>query len=291
MVWQGEAFCILLGKCLEVAVHVILCGIIGRSSRGIRRVTVSYWRMLSTRSSRGAYQKWVDLTGDDSWSFDSLLPYFKRSAHFTPPENDLRPPNSTALYNSTVYDTTGGPLQVSYPAWVNPISSWLGAGLNSLGLRQLPGLADGNLFGWGYTAFTIDHESQTRSSSEASYLREASVETTNLNVYKNTLAKRINFGDGEQPQAKSVTVNSGGIEYEINAAQEIILSAGVVRFAKISCYPAGLTTVVSVTTTTSCVWHWASTDFRYDEHIGCRRATWCWTEHDGKSVHRLWVVG
>lgn len=109
---------------------------------------------------------------------------------------------------------------------MNPISSWLGLALTALGLQQLPGLADGNIFGWGYTAFTQDPRTQSRSSSEASYLREALRETTNLVVYKNTIAKRVLF-DTEK-HATGVTVNSGGVTYQINATREVILSAGAV---------------------------------------------------------------
>lgn len=150
-----------------------------------------------------------------------------KSARFHPPDDQRsRLPNSTTTYNQSVFSADGGPLQVGYPAWVNPISSWIGLGLTALGLQQLPGLADGNIFGWGYTAFTQDPQTQTRSSSEASYLREALRQTTNLAVYKNTIAKKVLF-DTEK-QATGVIVNSGGVTYQINATKEVILSAGVV---------------------------------------------------------------
>ena len=150
-----------------------------------------------------------------------------KSAQFHPPIDQIsRLANSSASYNQSVFSTDGGPLQVGYPAWVNPISSWIGLGLTALGLQQLPGMADGNIFGWGYTAFTQDPQTQTRSSSEASYLREALRETTNLAIYKNTIAKSVLF-DTEK-QATGLIVNSGGVTYQINATKEVILSAGAV---------------------------------------------------------------
>ena len=159
--------------------------------------------------------------------FDNFLPFFMKSAQFHPPNNQTsRLPNTTTLYNQSVFTADGGPLQVGYPAWVNPISSWIGLGLTALGLQQLPGMADGNILGWGYTAFTQDPKTQTRSSSEASYLREALRETTNLVVYKNTMAKSVLFDS--QKQATGVLVNSGGVTYQINATKEVILSAGAV---------------------------------------------------------------
>ena len=149
-----------------------------------------------------------------------------KSAQFHPPNETTRLTNSSSLYDQSVFSATGGPLQVGYPAWVNSISSWIGLGLNALGLKELPALSDGNIFGWGYTAFTIDPRSQTRSSSEASYLREALTETTNLLIFKNTMAKTVIFDSDKR--AVGVAVDSGGLVYQVNATQEVILSAGAV---------------------------------------------------------------
>ena len=149
-----------------------------------------------------------------------------KSAQYHPPNEPDRLANSSALYDDTVFNQSGGPLQVGYPAWVNPISSWIGRGLSALGLKELPGLSNGEIFGWGYVAFTQDPRTQTRSSSEASYLREALAETANLAIYKNTMVKRVLF-DGEK-RAVAVLVESGGYTYQINATKEIIVSAGAV---------------------------------------------------------------
>lgn len=201
----------------------ILCGIIGKSGSAVSEMG----RLLKAiRSSRGAYQKWAELTGDQAYAFENFLPYFMKSAQFHPPDETTRLANSTTLYNKSVFSANGGPLQVGYPAWVNPISSWIGQALTALGLQQLPGLADGNIFGWGYTAFSQDPQTQTRSSSEASYLREALTETNNLAIYKNTLAKRVLFDATKK--AIGIVVNSGGITYQLNATKEVILSAGAV---------------------------------------------------------------
>lgn len=82
----------------------------------------------------------------------------------------------------------------------------------------------GTLLGWSWLAVELDPVTQTRSSSEA-YLRQAFLENTNVVMYKNTLAKKINIENGT---AKSVAVNSGGVSYSLSARKEVILSAGVV---------------------------------------------------------------
>ena len=193
----------------------------------VRQTCIVQTYLVETiRSSRGGYQKWVELTGDEAFSFDNFLPYFTKSAQFHPPNQSTRLSNSTTLYDSSVFSADGGPLQVGYPAWINPISSWIGRGLTALGLQQLPGMSNGDIFGWSYVAFTQDPKTQTRSSSEASYLREALIQTSNLLIYKNSLAKRVVF-DGAN-KATSLIVDSGGVSYQLNATEEVIISAGAV---------------------------------------------------------------
>ena len=183
-------------------------------------------------ASKGALNKWVELTGDESYSFENMLPWYKKSAEFTLPNKDHRLENATTLYDESLWSNPrGGPLQVGYPNWANPISSWIARGLEHLGLKNLPGFADGNLDGYAYTTFSLDAKSQTRSSSEASFLRAALREDTNLNVYKNTMAKKILFD--ENKKAIGAVVESGGIEYTLSANQEVIVSAGAVSLASV----------------------------------------------------------
>ena len=117
-------------------------------------------------------------------------------------------------------------MKVGYPSWVNGISSWIADSLLSLNITELPGFTSGKLLGWSYVAETIDSQTQTRSSAETSYLREALAETTNLQIYKTTTAKQILFNASNH--ATGLRVDSGGFEYQISANKEVIVSAGAV---------------------------------------------------------------
>lgn len=180
--------------------------------------------MWNWRGSCGAFNKWASQVGDDSYSFDNLLPFFQRSKQFHPPNATQRSENTAVQFNASDWSPTGGPVQVSYPQWVNPISSWLGRAFTELGMKELPSLLSGTLLGWSWLPYQLDPVTQTRSSSEA-FLREALIQNTNLIMYKNTLAKRIRF---ENKAAKGVEVDSGGMPFNIDARREVILSAGVV---------------------------------------------------------------
>ncbi len=69
---------------------------------------------VTSRGSRGSYQQWADMVGDQSYTFDNFLPYFKKSHIFTPPNTAKRAPNATALYNPAAFSPLGGPHHVSY---------------------------------------------------------------------------------------------------------------------------------------------------------------------------------
>lgn len=71
---------------------------------------------------------------------------------------------------------------------------------------------------------TLDPSTETRSSSETSFLLEA-ISKTPLQVYQSTLVKRILF---EKQKATGVLVNKAGGTYTISARKEVLLAAGPV---------------------------------------------------------------
>ena len=116
---------------------------------------------------------------------------------------------------------------MSFPNHANAISSWFKLAMNELGLKEILGFTGGHLLGFQYLTLSIDRETQTRSSSEASYLRKALGLYDNLTVYTSALAKKIIF-DGDK-RATGVIVNSAGMNYTLTAKKEVILSAGAFR--------------------------------------------------------------
>lgn len=173
----------------------------------------------SSRAPIGAYEKWADTVGDQSYTFENLLPYYQKSVNFSAPKDDIRPQNATPKFNTSAFSTTGGPLKVTYPNWANALASWYVLALAELGLKEAPDFNSGSLLGYQYIQTTIDIDTQTRSSSETSFGRQALVQTTNLNIYKSTLAKKILFNANKT--ATGVVVNSGGVGYTISGNREL----------------------------------------------------------------------
>ena len=206
----------------------------------------------------------------------------------------MTPTNVSLPYNAADFSNTGGPLQVSFPAYFNAITSWIGNAFGEQGFTRLNGFFDGRLFGWSYFAYTVDPTSQTRSSSETAFLREALRETTNLNFYKQTQAKKIILNDCKT--ATGVLVNTARVEYTISAAKEVIVSAGSVSPSKLlvldllsSCCTTridGSHGLVLLTATPHGFRHRSSLDSESQQCPPLRRPPRCRPEHVGQLLLR-----
>ncbi|KAL2836348.1 hypothetical protein BJY01DRAFT_222030 [Aspergillus pseudoustus] len=179
--------------------------------------------MVYHRGTKDSYDQWADITGDDSWSWDSVLPYFKRSCTVTDPDMTKRDTNASVVYNAAVFDNSlKGPLQVTWPNFGSPFNTYVETGLESIGILPGQDMNSGSLNGSAWAATTVDPKDQSRSSSKTSFLGEMLLKL-NFKVYAHTLAKKINFSG---TKATSVKVETLGIPYTLTAKKEIIVSAG-----------------------------------------------------------------
>ncbi|KAM0334528.1 hypothetical protein ACHAQA_001558 [Verticillium albo-atrum] len=180
--------------------------------------------MVYQRGTKQSYQKWADALGDDSYTWDALQPHFKRTARLTGPAAS-RFANASAEYNAAAFSPAGGPLQVSYANYAQPFSTWLEPALNEIGIPDADDFNSGSLMGAQYCASTIDPSSQTRDSSQTSFLRDAQGRS-NLKVYTATLARKIVFDGNKRATGVVVTSALGLGQYTLRARNEVILSAG-----------------------------------------------------------------
>ncbi|KAH6660299.1 glucose-methanol-choline oxidoreductase [Truncatella angustata] len=176
-----------------------------------------------SRSSKGAFQLLADSVGDQSWTWDQVLPYYRKSMDFTPPDAATRLANATPTYNAAA-TTQGGPLDITYPAYAQSWSTWVAKGLAAIGISPIGALIEGNLLGSTWALNTADHGTGHRASSDTAYLRPV-LGRSNLVVFTDSLAERIIFNSNKE--ATSVTVTTNGASLTLSAKKEIILSAGV----------------------------------------------------------------
>lgn len=182
--------------------------------------------MAYHRGTVGAYRRWADLVDDQSYVFDKVLPYFKRTSALTPP-NPLKrnSPNATVKYDPSVFDNSlRGPLQVSWGNWVDPTQTWLSLALQAIGQALNPnGLSSGKVNGGAWVPTTINPRDATRSTSKSSYL-DSHPDQQPI-VYLHSQASKVLFDKNKK--ATGVSLSTNGQTYVLSAKKEVILSAGV----------------------------------------------------------------
>lgn len=179
--------------------------------------------MTYQRGTIGAYKQWADQVGDQSYAFEQFLPYFEKSLHFTPPNQNKRAQNSTPEYDLSTLGNGAGPLSVTFANYAQAFSSWAQKGLSEIGIHPINGFTSGKLLGSSYSVNTINQSTMIRDSSETAFLQPA-LKNPNLYVFQSTLGKKIIFDVNKK--ATGVQVDTEGKLYTLFANKEVVLSAG-----------------------------------------------------------------
>jgi choline dehydrogenase len=161
--------------------------------------------MIYIRGNRADYDEWA-AGGAEGWSYDDVLPYFKRS------EDNER--------GEGVFHGTGGPLRVSDSRAMSPLVEAMLEASRLAGHEHNPDFNGAVQDGVG--RFQLTQRNGLRCSTAAAFLHPVE-ERPNLDVITDAMALRILF-DGAR--AVGVEVSRGGKVEEIRADREVILSAG-----------------------------------------------------------------
>lgn len=161
--------------------------------------------MTFTRGARGDFDRW-SRGGASGWSYDEVLPYFKRM--------------ESAEAGPSAARGGDGPVGVSWTRSNDPLNkAWIDA-FKAAGLPVKDDLSAGDPYGIGRTQHTI-HNGR-RASAASAYLRPA-LKRRNLTVATGAAATKILF---EGKRAVGVGYTRGGAEIEARAEREVILCGG-----------------------------------------------------------------
>lgn len=191
-------------------------GFAGKALSGGAALNVGAW----TRGPAVCYDRWADLTGDKSWSFQELLPYFRRCESFDAPHADGR------------YHGRDGPMRLSSPAANRglhyPLFDDLKSAWQSMdrSLKWLPDINTGSLLGMGEPPTTFFQNNERQFPHLAYNLKGVEI-LTNSTVHKVLLRSQTRAGEYI---ATGIRLVSGR---EILATQEVIVSAGAYNSPKI----------------------------------------------------------
>jgi choline dehydrogenase len=161
--------------------------------------------MIYLRGNRADYDGWA-AGGAEGWSYDEVLPYFKRSE-----DNDR---------GEDAFHGVGGPLSVSDSRSMTPLVDTMLEASELAGLDYNPDFNGARQEGVG--RFQSTQRNGLRHSTAAAFLRPAEARP-NLEVITGAMALRILF---EGTRAVGVEVARGSGVEELRAEREVILSAG-----------------------------------------------------------------
>ncbi|BCQ55404.1 GMC family oxidoreductase [Burkholderia gladioli] len=172
--------------------------------------------MVYVRGQRGDYDDWAAASGERGWSYEQVLPYFRRL-------------ETHPLAQSTPEWHGGeGRIHVTpMTADVHPIVHQFLAGCGELGLPHTPDMNGAQFEGAGiYELNTRDGE---RCSSGVAYLHP-SLSRKNLTLLSEALVRRVSF---EGKRATGIAYAHQGREHHVSARREVILCAGAVDTPKL----------------------------------------------------------
>ena len=161
--------------------------------------------MLYVRGDRWDYDHWA-AQGNPGWSFEDVLPYFKKAEH-----------NETL---DNAFHGKGGPLNVAEIQTPSPIHQRF---LQAAAHCGLPGVADYNgLTRDGAFMYQVTQKNGERCSAAKAYLTP-NLSRKNLTVLTGAQTERVLLAG---KRAVGVRVNIGAKSQDLRASREVILSAG-----------------------------------------------------------------
>jgi choline dehydrogenase len=164
--------------------------------------------MIFVRGQSQDYDLWAQM-GATGWSFQDVLPYFKKLEAFADGESELRGGK--------------GPIYIVRVSERPPISEAFIEAAKQAGFPYNPDYNGASQEGFGY--YQVNQHKGRRWSAADAYLRPA-LSRANLKVQTHAHVTRINF---EGRRAVGVTFRIGMDEREVRARAEVILAAGAVQ--------------------------------------------------------------
>ncbi len=161
---------------------------------------------IYNRGNSWDWDNWAAL-GNDGWSFEEILPVFKRAENFEGTGEDE-------------YHGEGGPLTVADLTDPNPTSTTFVEAAQACGLEHNPDINGETQLGAGL--YHVTQRNGERCSSAAAYIKPV-LDRENLTVKTRAHVTEIRF-DGTR--AVGVTYTQDGAEHAPNVAEEIIVSGG-----------------------------------------------------------------
>ncbi|KAF7510892.1 hypothetical protein GJ744_005722 [Endocarpon pusillum] len=186
-----------------------------------------------TFASRNDIDDWKRL-GNDGWSYNDLVPYYKKFEDYQPPPSDVAKDASAEYINASA-NGDGGPIRGSFAPFYNDIQKAWTPTYQNLGIGADGDMRDGIALG-GYTnRMSQNQEDHTRSYAGNRYYkpnaREPGLKLPTEARVNNIIFNKKTNGGFLTAIGLNFTVN--GKHYIVNTKKEVIISAGTIESPKI----------------------------------------------------------
>jgi choline dehydrogenase len=164
--------------------------------------------MIYVRGHPSDYDDWAAM-GNEGWSYEELLPYFKRAENFEPGDGE--------------FHGEGGPLNVAEQVDPHPLSEALVEGMVEAGIEHNPDFNGERQAGCGF--YHLTQRDGERCSTAAAYIRPA-LDRETLTVETEAQVTHVRF---EGDRAVGVAYRQDGTTHTADATGEVVLSAGAMN--------------------------------------------------------------
>ncbi|WP_378941274.1 GMC family oxidoreductase [Mesorhizobium sp. ANAO-SY3R2] len=164
--------------------------------------------MAYVRGNKGDYDRWA-ATGLTDWSYDKVLPYFKKQENWEGGAN--------------AYRGAGGPLNTQFCRYKDELIEAFATASKTAGYPQTDDYNGAVQDGFGRLQMTI--QNGRRCSTAAAYLRPA-MGRRNLTVVTRAMATKVLLQDG---RAAGIAYTRDGQARQVLANREVLLASGVIN--------------------------------------------------------------
>ncbi|KAH8690161.1 hypothetical protein BGW36DRAFT_307205 [Talaromyces proteolyticus] len=183
----------------------------GKALGGCSATNYGTW----TRGSAADYNRWGEIVGDKGWSYEGLLPYFKKTeTHF-----DRNTDQSAHGLSGPIQNVS---ISVSSPDRKYPLREPLKAAWNRIGVESVDDANAGSPLGLGELVENW-RGGQRQIASEAYGIKNLS----GITILTETMVQRVVIGNSDGKKVANGVEVVGGQVY--NAKKEVIVSSGVYR--------------------------------------------------------------
>ncbi|KAF2843499.1 GMC oxidoreductase [Patellaria atrata CBS 101060] len=177
--------------------------------------------MFLLRGSTEDYDGWVEL-GAQGWGWNDLLPYFKKSETFTPPDQTFADAHNISWDNSV--HGFNGPVQANYPPYdFAPTGNWWSAAL-STGIRPIKDPNDGESAGVYWSPRLMD-STMKRNYARINHYERVKTSRPNYEILAEHIVGKVLF-HGTRAMGVEYLATEGGPVLVAHASKEVLMAAG-----------------------------------------------------------------